>query len=372
MIETTDAQPTRRHFSALPERELDLMTGDFRRFQLRQEHSPNTVRIYEWALRDFCAFMADHGVTIGTELQRDLVEEWQDGRRRQWAQSSRSTASVAVRQFLRWGVGQGVIDPKAPYWVTHVKGGRGAPRPIPIEDVRQILAYLARHRFAGSLVDLRNRALFLYILATGPRVSEAMQVKRDEMHRSIVIQKGGADKDLEVPPIVLAALEEYLAERRDTQPWMWVTLDNNHPMRPMSAASVREVWRQLAERLHITPWTTHQLRHTGATELYKAGIDGLVIADWLGHKGMGHVGQYTRVSYKRRQEALTVLDTLIRDNSNPNAVPTLVRKQMDRTRTRRPARPTATEAHSVSADLSDDQKASIPAPDSWSDVAGAL
>ncbi len=73
----------------------------------------------------------------------------------------------------------------------------------------------------------------------------------------------------------------------------------------------------MATQLGITTWTTHQLRHTGATELYEQGIDGLVVADWLGHKGMGHVAQYTRVSRGRRQQALEVLQGLIERNSVP-------------------------------------------------------
>ncbi len=216
--------------------ELDRLVADFRRSLLRQERALTTVRIYDWALLDFTRFLAARDVLNGDQLRRDLIEDWQDHNRTHLGRSSRSIVSTAIRQFLRWGVGHDTIDPRAPYWVTHVKGQRHHPRPIPLEDLRPILGYLAHRRFAGSLVDLRNRALFLYILSTGARVSEALQVRRDEMVRAIVRQKGGADKDMDVPPIVLEALEEYLAERRDTYPWMWVTLVSNYPMRPLSPA----------------------------------------------------------------------------------------------------------------------------------------
>jgi integrase/recombinase XerD len=352
--------------------ELDTLSDKFRRAQLRQEIAPTTVKIYGWALRDFFRFLERHQVVTANQLTRELVEDWQEDCRRHLSRSSRGIVSTAVRQFLRWGVGQGVIDPRAPYWVTHVKGGRGKPRPIPIEDLRQILAYLTQRAFAGSLVDLRNRALFLYILTTGARVSEAMQVKREDMTRAVVRQKGGTDKDLEVPPVVLEALSDYLAERRDDNPAMWVTLVNNYPMRPLGPPTVREIWRRMAARLGITPWTTHQLRHTGATELYKAGIDGMVVADWLGHKGMSHVTQYTRVSYQRRQEALDVLDGLVRGNSDPKTPrPVLQRRNLIRALRRKPA--TVHGLHSASAGISQDQKPSKLSDDEpWSAIAGAL
>jgi integrase len=295
--------------------ELHQLVVDFERSLLRQEIAPTTVRIYHWALQDFQRFARAAGVAGATALTRDLIERWQDQARERLSRNSRSIVSSALRQFLRWGAGHGHLDPRAPYWVTHVRGRPTPPRPIPKDDLIVILRYLARRRFAGSIVDLRNRALFLFILSTGARVSEALQVSRADMARAVVRQKGGSLKELDIPPIVLEALEEYLAERRDAYPWLWVTLDSNHPMRPLSPASVREIWRRMALRLHLKPWTTHQLRHTGATELYEADIDGLVVADWLGHKGMGHVPQYTRIPRRRRQQALDVLQRLIEDNS---------------------------------------------------------
>jgi integrase len=295
--------------------ELVQLIADFRRSLLRQERAPTTVKIYDWALHDFHRFATDNQIFHSEGLSRDLIEAWQDQARESLSRNSRSIVSSALRQFLRWGAGHGHLDPRAPYWVTHVKGKRTPPRPIPKDDLIVILRYLARRRFAGSIVDLRNRALFLFILSTGARVSEALQVTRTDMTHAIVRQKGGSEKELDVPPIVLEALEEYLAERRDAYPWLWVTLDSNHPMRPLSPSSVREIWRRMALQLHIKPWTTHQLRHTGATELYEADIDGLVVANWLGHKGMSHVAQYTQVPRRRRKAALDVLQRLIKDNS---------------------------------------------------------
>ena len=315
--------------------ELGRLFDDFGRSLLRRELSPKTADSYAWALRDFRRFVNRSGVTEAGSLHRRLIESWQDHNRTHLGRSSRSLAATALRQFLRWAVAHDYVDPRAPYWVTHVKGKRTHPRPIPGEVLHEILGYLAQRRFAGTLTDLRNRALFLFILTTGTRVSEALQFRRADITRAIIRQKGGGDREVEVPPVVVEALEDYLQERRDAQPWMWITMDSNHPTRPLSAAGVREIWRRMALRLSVPPWTTHQLRHTGASQLYEAGIDGLVVADFLGHTGMGHVAQYTRVPRLRRQEAAEVLQNLIEKHSRPPSLlkpkPSLFQRGLERT-----------------------------------------
>jgi integrase len=78
---------------------------------------------------------------------------------------------------------------------------------------------------------------------------------------------------------------------------------------------VREIWRKLARKLDIAPWTTHQLRHTCATELLEAGVPELVIAEHLGHHGLGSLHIYGQVRERQRQQAVDVMGELIRPGS---------------------------------------------------------
>src|SRR5438270_6932007 len=110
---------------------LDDLVRQWERALARQELSPYTVRTYDWALQNFLQFLADRQVEQCDQLAREQIEDWQDSLFARLGRRSRSMASVAVRQFLRFGVGRNLVDPHAPYWVTRVKGVRGRPRPIP-------------------------------------------------------------------------------------------------------------------------------------------------------------------------------------------------------------------------------------------------
>jgi integrase len=185
------------------------------------------------------------------------------------------------------------------------------PRPIAKADLEIIKAYLLPRRPHMGIVALRDRALFFYLLTTGARVSEALQVRRDDLDAPVVRQKGGSEKVLLMPPGAHELIDDYLRARIDREPWLWITHKTNAPITRLGAPGVREVWRKLAKKLGITPWTTHQLRHTCATELLEAGVPELVIAEHLGHHGLASLHIYGQVRDKQRQAAVAVMDQLV-------------------------------------------------------------
>jgi hypothetical protein len=86
----------------------------------------------------------------------------------------------------------------------------------------------------------------------------------------------------------------------------------------------------------------------------------MAIADAMGHKDLRQMTTYAKVDEAHRQAGVDVMNDLVKRHRPPKT-PRLW-----------PAPLTAVEPHRATADLSDDQKTSITAPDSWSDVAGAL
>lgn len=72
-----------------------------------------------------------------------------------------------------------------------------------------------------------------------------------------------------------------------------------------------KIWERLGRRYHIKRWTTHQLRHTAATQLSERGHDPLVIASHLGHVDTRSVQLYTKVAQSRLQLARADLDVAI-------------------------------------------------------------
>jgi site-specific recombinase XerD len=301
---------------------LEQLLDDFDRSMVRQQRSPATIKTYRWALEDLLKFLRGRGLDDAWSLDRLVLEDWQDSLvARKLTPGSRGTAAVAARVFLQYLAGRELCDQRLARYIERVHQPRHLPRPIPPADLARLKAFLAPRRPRMSLVALRDRALFWYLITTGARVSEALQVLRGEAERAIVWQKGGSQKVLRIPPGAAEMVADYLQARRDDCPWLWVTHDSNRPLRKLDAAGVREVWKRLCQRVGVAAFTTHQLRHTCATELLEAGVPELVVADWLGHHGLQTLHRYGQVRESQRQLALDAAEQLMQAPPRPRLLP---------------------------------------------------
>lgn len=151
--------------------------------------------------------------------------------------------------------------------------------------------------------------MWFYMVTTGARVSEVLSLELEDLSLSapVVRQKGGSQKSLFAPGIATAAVLDYVRRRTDNDAALWVT-HGNPPVRRLEAPGVREQWHQLADHLGIPRFTTHQLRHTCATELLDAGVPPEVVAAHLGHHGLASLAGYGEVRLGRRQLAVAAME----------------------------------------------------------------
>jgi site-specific recombinase XerD len=294
-----------------------LLTELLHKFELslkRRELSPHTVLNYHWALHDLIdKRMGAAGLVEVEALTQRVLEDWQDSQiERRWHPRSRGLAITATRQFIKFGVWNDYItDAKLERALAKVKQPEAEPHPISEEDLAKIQAYLLPLTSDLTLTQLRDRALFVFILSTGARVSEALQPTRTNYAKPTVIQKGGSKKTLGVTPKAVEIVGDYLACRTDDRPELWVILATRRYLEPMNPADVRLVWKKMSKRLGLSYWTTHAIRHTTATVLLDAEIDHLVIAEHLGHHGVGTIANYAKVRDKGRQRVLGAMDEVL-------------------------------------------------------------
>jgi site-specific recombinase XerD len=288
----------------------DALIEEFVRTLKRKGRSPNTLDAYRWALGDWIHFLQVRQVEEPRLWTRQIVEFWQDSLEARLKPKSRSLAATALRVFLAWCGERGKVQPDLHRFVDQVSVPKRIPRPLPAEDLTALKEYFRSCPPRGELVARRDRALFLFLVGTCARVSEALSLSRTDLLEdgtARVVEKGGHDHILVTPKFALVAVRDYLSVRTDSHPALWVTHDDR-PTRPLTPANVRHIWQRVAEHLGLSSWTTHQLRHTGATELLNAGVALEVIAAQLGHHGLASVQIYAQLRMSRRREAADVLD----------------------------------------------------------------
>lgn len=288
------------------------LTQAYKGYLRRRGRSENTVRAFDCWFRDFDRYLARLGIEVESVSSVQL-ERWQEGlAARSLAPRTQQLAATSVRNAIRWAIQRRSWDFDQPdVWeaLAAPRAPKLLPRPLPRATVDRITAYLAPRRINGDLYFYRTRAMWFYMVTTGARVSEVLSLERDDLAHDgpVVRQKGGSQKALWAPPAAMGAVLDYVRRRDDDHPALWVT-HGNPPVRSLAPAGVREQWHQLADRLSIPRWTTHQLRHTCATELLDAGVPPEVVAAHLGHHGLASLAGYGEVRLGRRQLAVQAME----------------------------------------------------------------
>lgn len=297
---------------------LTTLFEDFEQSLRRRDLSPNTIEAYHWALHDLIEkAMEPAGLVEITDLTREVLQEWQDTQlEREWVPRTRGLAGVAVRQFIRFGIEQElIIDARLERALAKIKQPDPEPHPIPEADLAKIKAYLLPLPENPSVTQLRDRALFFFILGTAGRVFEILQAKVTDYAAPNIIQKGGTRKTLGVPDEARALIREYLGARTDGKPELWVSFKKRTYLECMTPGQVRKVWHEMSAQLDLSYWTTHSIRHTCATELLAAKVPHLVIADHMGHHGPQTIANYAKVLDEARREVLTIMGSHMRLSS---------------------------------------------------------
>lgn len=140
------------------------------------------------------------------------------------------------------------------------------------------------------------RALAVFLFATGARISEARNVKWDDIdfgRRKVLIRQSkiGEEREAHIPPHLLVTLANL---SRDTNPF------------DVPYTTARDAWARTTKAAGIEPLSFHSCRHGFATGLAGKGVDVKTIAKLGGWKSAQHLFQ----TYLHATEDATLTDRL--------------------------------------------------------------
>lgn len=166
---------------------------------------------------------------------------------------------------------------------------------------------------ANTLQQLRDRALLAFLLSTGCRIAEALALNRSDVQRDHATVRGKGDRERIVMLTERAqrALREYEEARSDGSPALFISFHRACVARGdhrLSANGARHVCQRVSRDMALPPFHPHQLRHTLGTVLQETIGDARLTAETLGHRGIGSVTGYTKVSDRRRRGAYHELE----------------------------------------------------------------
>lgn len=169
------------------------------------------------------------------------------------------------------------------------------------------------------IVQMRNRAMLELIFATGMRISEVINLNREQIRfkdgrilddRIYVVGKGKKQRFVYLTPRALRFLEEYLSKREDNYPAMFVPTKGTRKATGnpyLIRLSQNYLQMKIAEYRRlcgiIVPTSAHSLRHGFATYLAEEGANPAAIQRLLGHESLQTTTRYVHASDKFAEQA---------------------------------------------------------------------
>lgn len=185
---------------------------------------------------------------------------------------------------------------------------------IPVSLTYEHVVKLFEMPDVNTLLGLRDRTILELFYSSGLRVSELVNLNRQDIDtRSLLMKLKGKGKKERIVPITKNAAE--WLERYITHPERYLDMEGhkaekdpqaiflNKLGKRLTARSVDRNFEQYLKRSGLAGRATpHTLRHTIATHWLEKGMDLKTIQTLLGHSSLATTTIYTQVSTKLKQK----------------------------------------------------------------------
>ena len=277
----------------LSQNTLSAYARDLGRYlEFLNSRSKDFSQVNENDLSDFLTFLrngnSDHAILSATSAARTLI---------------------AVRGFHKFTAREnGGLDPAQS--VKPPTPGRRLPKALSVNQIELIIASTGDGSTAKSL---RDCALIELLYSTGARISELIDLDRNDLKEPItslrLLGKGGKERIVPIGKYAVEALEKYLVRARPalltngnsgTERALFLNQRGTRLSRQSAWEIIRSAAKNAGIDVEISP---HTMRHSFATHLLDGGADIRTVQELLGHASVATTQIYTLVTIDRLREA---------------------------------------------------------------------
>ncbi len=262
----------------------------------------STVRGYKEDICQFTAFLESNGIELAELDYLALRQYLAQLKEQKYARSSIARKMSAIRGFLKFLKGEGILCNNTWEIVSTPKKGKKLPQFLYLDEVLELLDLPAM----GTVLGLRDRAILELFYATGIRVGElaALTISSLDLDEGYVKIKGKGARERIVPvgSFALQALAVYLKksrpllkakqkEKKESQ-----TLFLNRFGYNLSDRSIRRLVKKYGLEAGKGGLSPHALRHSFASHLLNAGAGIRAVQEILGHASISTTQIYTHIT----------------------------------------------------------------------------
>lgn len=224
----------------------------------------------------------------------------------------------SLRSYLSFLVDIDKVVPIPPSAIKMIKAEKKEKQVAELNELISLIE--SPFQFENEpIIKSRNRAILELIFSTGMRISEVVNMNRDQIKiidgkvmedRTYISGKGKKQRFVYLTPRAIHFLNEYLALRHDEFPAMFIptkgtrkATENPYIVR-ISQNYIQMKIAEYRRRLGIVvPTSAHSLRHGFATYIAEEGANPAAIQRLLGHSSLQTTSKYVHASDKFAEKA---------------------------------------------------------------------
>jgi len=290
-----------------------LKTQYLEYLEIEKGRSQKTIENYDHYLERFLNWAK---VSTPAEISDELARQYRlhlnrmrDEKGRPLKKITQNYHVIALRNFLKYLARKDIKTLSA----DKVELGKNDSRQIDFLEIEEV-ERLFEASAGADLKTLRDRAILELLYSSGLRVSELVNLNRDQVNLRTqefsVRGKGGKIRVVFISDRAKSALERYLDKRADIDPAVFVRIGIKHLEKGkesdnlrLTSRTVQRIVKYYATKAGIVKDVhPHTLRHSFATDLIQNGADIRSVQEMLGHSSVTTTQIYTHVTNKQLKE----------------------------------------------------------------------
>jgi site-specific recombinase XerD len=290
-----------------------LKTEYLEYLEIEKDRSQKTIENYDHYLERFLKWA---GIKSPSEISDELVRKYRlqlnrltDEKGRPLKKITQNYHVIALRNFLKYLAKREVKTLAA----ERVELGKTDGRQVEFLEMEEVDRIFEAASGANAK-SLRDRAILELLFSSGLRVSELVNLNRDQMNLKTgefsVRGKGGKVRVVFISSRAKAALERYMEKRSDIDSALFARIGLKHIKEGKKSSDLRITPRTVQRIVKfyavkagiVKDVHPHTLRHSFATDLIQSGADIRSVQEMLGHSSVTTTQIYTHVTNKQLKE----------------------------------------------------------------------
>ena len=279
---------------------------DYIHFLTYEKHySDHTVLGYEADILEFYDYLNREDINYKkleySDIRGYLVELME---KKKDDNSTVSRKISSLRGFYKYLVNNELVKNNVFRLVSLPKKAKKLPKYFYYNELEELFSV----NDVKTPLGQRDNLLIEMMYATGVRVSELVNIKVSDIHKSnrtiLIMGKGSKERIVSFGEYCEDALDLYLSDGRNKinkKSSEYLFLNNQGGQ--LTTRGVRYILDQMIKKTSIDKnISPHMLRHTFATHLLNEGCDLLAVQELLGHESIAATQVYTHVTNDRLKD----------------------------------------------------------------------